>query len=167
MSKWNNFVTKMFLVARQNVFQGKLVARESQWGVERDWASRQSLSYFYHDRSMTSKSYLRHIFINLVQLKIWKVIFSLVQAHQSSSHFYSDYHGRIWYKRANTAWHILISWRKGDFLIFILARRGEDMFPQSCESSFHSPLFYIYSGFLFAVTGSENTKREWEFLHFL
>ena len=36
------FVAKMFLVARQKCFQGKLVARESQWGVERDSASRQA-----------------------------------------------------------------------------------------------------------------------------
>ena len=110
----NESLGKNIFVSSKMFSYGNLVARESQWGVERDWASRQSLSYFYRDRSMTSKSYLRHISINLVQLKIWKVIFSLVQAHQSSSHFYRDYHGRIWYKRANTAWHILISWRKGD-----------------------------------------------------
>ena len=38
--------TKMFSTATwlldKNVFQGKLVARESQWGVERDSASRQA-----------------------------------------------------------------------------------------------------------------------------
>ena len=59
-----------FCLSTKMFSYGNLVARESQWGVERDWASRQSLSYFYRDRSMTSKSYLRHISINLVQHKI-------------------------------------------------------------------------------------------------
>ena len=66
----NESLGKNIFVSSKMFSYGNLVARESQWGVERDWASRQSLSYFYRDRSMTSKSYLRHISINLVQHKI-------------------------------------------------------------------------------------------------